>query len=144
MFQSRFLFRDNKVLINTSWILTSHQPHWAVWIDQWLEHRTHDQKVVGSVLTGAAGSFSSPGSTSGADSFRYLFHPCVTEVAHRRSHSFCQKCRWQVTAKHTCTTHNYVAWNEVTLQTDTWLYDVHRTCAKTVAVSNGINHVTPK
>ena len=31
---------------------------------------------------------------------RYPFHPCVTTVARKRSRSFCQKCRWQVTAKH--------------------------------------------
>ena len=31
---------------------------------------------------------------------QYLFHPHVTAVAHKRSQSFCQKCRWQVTAKH--------------------------------------------
>ena len=29
--------------------------------------------------------------------------PCVTTVARKRSQSFCQKCRWQVAAKHTCT-----------------------------------------
>ena len=34
--------------------------------------------------------------------FRYPFHPRVTAVARKRSRSFCQKCRWQVTAKHTC------------------------------------------
>ena len=27
----------------------------------------------------------------------------ITTVARKRSESFCQKCRWQVTAKHTCT-----------------------------------------
>ena len=31
--------------------------------------------------------------------FRYPFHPRVTTVAHKKSRSFCQKCRWQVTAK---------------------------------------------
>ena len=35
--------------------------------------------------------------------FRYPFHPCVTAIAHKRSRSFCQKRRWQVTAKHTYT-----------------------------------------
>ena len=32
-----------------------------------------------------------------------LFHPHVTAVACRRPWSFCQKCRWQVTPKHTYT-----------------------------------------
>ena len=46
------------------------------------------------------GEFSSPGSTFCADSyFRYPFHPRVTTVARKKSRSFCQKCRWQVTAK---------------------------------------------
>ena len=33
----------------------------------------------------------------------YPFHPHVTAVARKRSQSSCQKCRWQVTAKHTYT-----------------------------------------
>ena len=35
--------------------------------------------------------------------FRYPFHPRVTAVARKRSWSFYQKCRWQVTPKHTYT-----------------------------------------
>ena len=31
---------------------------------------------------------------------RCPFHPHVTAVARKRSRSFCQKCRWQVTPKH--------------------------------------------
>ena len=31
--------------------------------------------------------------------FRYPFHSRVTTVARKKSRSFCQKCRWQVTAK---------------------------------------------
>ena len=34
---------------------------------------------------------------------RYPFHPRVTAVARKRPRSFCQKCRWQVTAKHAYT-----------------------------------------
>ena len=30
-----------------------------------------------------------------------LFHPSITAVAHKRPQSFCQKCRWQDTLKHT-------------------------------------------
>ena len=76
------------------------------------------------VPAGAAGEFSSPGWTFCADShfgicstpllpqwhiilcwfsFGYLFHPLVTTVAYKRSKPFCQKCKWQVTAKHTWT-----------------------------------------
>ena len=34
--------------------------------------------------------------------FRYPFHPRLTAVARKWSWWFCQKCRWRVTAKHTC------------------------------------------
>ena len=56
------------------------------------------------IPAGTAGEFSSPGSTFCADIlFRYPFHPRVTTVARKKSRSFCQKCRWQVTAKHAYT-----------------------------------------
>ena len=55
------------------------------------------------IPAGAVGEFSSPGSTFCADSFRYPFHSRVTAVARKRSRSFCQKSRWQVTAKHSYT-----------------------------------------
>ena len=56
--------------------------------------------------------------------FQYLFHPCVTAVAHKRSQSICQKCMWQVTVKHTCTLCMWLCmkWHGA------WLYGVHRTC----------------
>ena len=71
-------------------------------------------------------------------SFRYLFHPSVTTVARKRSWSFCQKCRWQVTAKHAYTLRMWLCmkWHGA------WLYGVHRTCAKLAAVSCGTSHAT--
>ena len=53
--------------------------------------------------------------------FQYLFHSRVTAVAHKRSHSFCQKCRWQLTVKHTGTI-------------CTWLCRVHHTTVHHVVV----------
>ena len=41
-------------------------------------------------------------------SFWYLFHPLVTTVAYKRSKSFCQKCKWQVTTKHPWTLHMWL------------------------------------
>ena len=65
------------------------------------------------IPAGVAGEFSSPGSIFCADScFGILFHPHVTAVARKRSWSFCQKYRWQVTAKHIHLM--YVALHEVT------------------------------
>ena len=59
--------------------------------------------------------------------FRYPFHPRVTAVARKtsrkRSQSFCQKCRWKVTAKHACALRMWLCmkWHSA------WLYGVHRT-----------------
>ena len=50
---------------------------------------------------GVVGEFSSPKSTFCADSR-------VAAVACKRSQSFCQKCRWQVTAEHTYTLHMWL------------------------------------
>ena len=52
------------------------------------------------VPTGTAGEFPTPGSTFSADSFQHPFQPRVTAVSSKRSRSFCQKCKSQVTAKH--------------------------------------------
>ena len=55
--------------------------------------------------------------------------PCVTAVARKRPWSFCQKCRWQVTAKHTCSdmVHSCMVYTE---------------CAKMAAVSCGTSHAS--
>ena len=55
--------------------------------------------------------------------FRYPFHLRLTAVARNRSRSFCQKCRWQVTAKHTYTLRMWLCmkWHGA------WLCVVHRT-----------------
>ena len=87
---------------------------------QWLERWTHDQKLTGlnPCRSGGRIFFSRVNFPCGL-SFQYLLpwynrngwlgvkhqltYPHVTAVAHKRSWSFCQKCRWQVTAKHACT-----------------------------------------
>ena len=55
------------------------------------------------IPAGAAGEFSYPGSTFCANSYFGIRSTRVTAVARKRSRSFCQKCGWQVTAKHACT-----------------------------------------
>ena len=69
-------------------------------ITQWLEHRTRDWKVAGSnpYWNGGRIFFSRVDFLCWL-LFRYPFHPRVTTVARKKSRSFCQKCRWQVTAK---------------------------------------------
>ena len=39
---------------------------------------------------------------------------CHVTTVHKRSQSFCHKCRWQVTAKHACTHAYGFAWSNVT------------------------------
>ena len=65
--------------------------------------------------------------------FRYPFHPRVTAVARKRSQSFFQKY-----TKYAYTLRMWLCmkWHGA------WLYGVHRTCAKTAAVSCGTSHAT--
>ena len=97
---------------------------WIAGIAQWLERRTRDRKVVGLNPCWSSGRiFFSRLNFLCWLLFRYLFHPRVTAVARKRPQSFCQKCRWQVTAKHTHTLHMWLCmkWHGA------WLYGVHRT-----------------
>ena len=63
---------------------------------------------------------------------------CVTAAARKRSRSFCQKCRWQVTAKQAYTLRMWICmkWHGA------WLHGVDKTCAETAAVSCGTSHTT--
>ena len=70
--------------------------------------------------------------------FRYPFHPRVTAVVRRRPRSFCLKRRRQVTAKHAYTLRMWLCMKWY----GAWLYGVHRTCAKTTAVSWGTSHAS--
>ena len=72
--------------------------------------------------------------------FWYLFHPCVTAVTRKRSRSFCQKCRWQVIAKHTHTLPMWL-WKMWHCKL---VHGVHKTLAKTAAVSCGTSHAATK
>ena len=116
--------------------------HRGAGIAQWLEHQTHDLKVPGS----------SPGRSGGRIFFsrvnflcwllfRYLFHPRVTAVARKRSQPFCQKCRWQFTAK--CTP--YLCGFE---WSDTVTWCMVEWCTQNLcrngSISRGTSHATPK
>ena len=108
-------------------------------IAQWLERRTRDWNVAGSNPCWSGGRiFFSRVDFPCWLLFRYSFHPRVTAVARKRSRSFCQKCRWQVTAKHAYTLRMWLClkWHGA------WLYGVHRTCAETAAVSCGTSAVS--
>ena len=85
---------------------------WGAGIAQWLEHRTRDWKVAGSNPCWNGGRiFFSRVDFLCWLLFRYPFHPRVTTVARKKSRSFCQKCRWQVTAKHAYTLRMWILLN---------------------------------
>ena len=108
-------------------------------IAEWLERRTRDWKVAGSNPCRSGGRiFFSRVNFLCWLLFWYPFHPRVTAVAHKRSRSFCQKCRWQVTAKHAYTLRMWLCmkWHGA------WLYGVHRTCAEMAAGSCGTSHAS--
>ena len=82
-------------------------------IAQWLERWTRDWNIVGMshhwsimIILFSRVSFLC------WLLFWYLFHPYATAVARKRSQSFCQKCRWQITAKHTYTLHKPFEWRD--------------------------------
>ena len=93
-------------------------------IAQWIERRTRDRKVAGSNPCCSGGRiFYSRVNFLCWLLFRYPFHPHVTAAARKRPRSFCQKRRWQVTAKHAYTLRMWLCmkWHGA------WLYGVHRT-----------------
>ena len=62
-------------------------------------------------MAGAVGSFSSPDLLSVLTLIQSLYHPCGTTAAHKRPWSFCQKCSWQVTSKHSHTPLTLGSWS---------------------------------
>ena len=108
-------------------------------IAQWLECRARDWKGVGSNPSRSSGRiFFSRVDFLCWLLFQYPFHPRVTAVACKRSRSFCQKCRWQVTAKHAHTLRMWLCMKWHGAQ----LYGVHITCAEKAAVSCRTNHAS--
>ena len=87
---------------------------------QWLECWTHDWKVTGSNPCRGGGRIF----FSKVNFLYWLLFQCprVTAVACKKSRSFYQKCRWQVTAKHACTLGMWLCmkWHGA------WLYGVRR------------------
>ena len=107
-------------------------------IAQWLERRTRDRKVAGSNPCRSGGRilFSRVNFLCWL-LFRYPFHPRVTAVARKRPRSFCQKCRWQVTAKHAYTLCIWLCmkWHGA------WWYGVYRT-RRDGSISCGTSHAS--
>ena len=86
--------------VTVIWEATEAYKDQGAGIAQWLEHRTRDWKVAGSNPCWNGGRiFFSRVDFLCWLLFRYPFHPRVTTVARKKSRSFCQKCRCQVTAK---------------------------------------------
>ena len=122
---------------NKSWLYSRYH-HLRGRIAQRLERQTHDWKVVGSNPCRSGWRIFSRVDFLCWLLYRYPFHPHVTTVAHKRSRSFCQKCRWQVTAKHAYTLRMWLCMK----RHGAWLYGVHRICAETAAVLCGTSHAS--
>ena len=103
--------------------LRQHRHRMGTGIAQWLEHRTRDQKVMGSnPCRSRVKIFFSRVNFLCWLLFRYPFHPRVTAVTRKRPRSFRQKCGWQVTAEHACTLSMWLCMK----RHGAWLYGVHR------------------
>ena len=77
---------------------------WGAGMPQWLECRTHDWKVTGSNCCSCGGRILLFRMNFLCWLlFQYPFHPPCYCSSTWRSRSFCQKCRWQVTAKYAYT-----------------------------------------
>ena len=112
---SHSIWTENSWLIKKIFMQAFFLPYSFMWliffwnvyvagITQWLEHQTHDWKVMGLNPCGSGGRiFFSRVNFLCWLLFRYPFHPHVTAVARKKSRSSCQKCRWQVAAKHAYT-----------------------------------------
>ena len=110
---------------------------------QWLKRRTRDRKVAGSSPGRSGGRmFSSRVNLLCWLLFRYRFHTLVTTVARKRPRSFCQKCRRQVTPKHTYIHLCGFEWSD----TVTWC--MVEWCTQNLrwngSISRGTSHATAK
>ena len=98
--------------VRSCFICVPSDPEGGAGIAQRLERRTRDWKVAGSNPCWNGGRiFFSRVDFLCWLLFRYPFHPRVTTVARKKSRSFCQKCRWQVTAKHAYTLRMWILLN---------------------------------
>ena len=78
-------------------------------------------------------------STFCVDSHSSIRSTRVTSVAHKRSWSFCQRCRWQVTAKHACTLCMWICMKWRNMVRGRIVYTEH---AKMAAALCGTSHLT--
>ena len=106
--QSKMLLYSIKTFFSKCFFFPElHETHvciCGVGIAQWLEQRTCDRMVMGSNPCWSGGRiFFSRVSFLCWLLFWYPFYLRVTAVARKRPRSFCQKCGWQVTAKHAYT-----------------------------------------
>ena len=108
--------------IDLLWCDGHYHYYWTAGMAQWLGCPTHGWKVTGLSPCRSGGRiFFSRVNFLCWLLFRCPFHPCVAAVACKRPRSFCQKCRWQVTAKRTCTLRMWLCmkWHGA------WSYGVH-------------------
>ena len=115
---------------------------WEDGIAQWLERWSRDQKVSGLSHSRSGGRiFFSRVNFLCRVSFWSPFHPNVTAAACKKSWSFCQKCRWQVTTEHACTLCMWLCMKGHDMVHSCMVSTEHTEMA---AVSHGTSHVAIK
>ena len=120
------------------------------WHSSVVEHGLVIKRSQVQVPVGAAGEFTSLGSTFCVDSYFGICSPppppCphhVTAAAHKRALSYCQKYKWQVTAEYTRILHIWlqIKWHSTLVHG--W-HGVHRMCTEIPGVSIDTRHVATK
>ncbi len=109
-----------------------------------VEYRSRDRKAAGSSPGRSDGRIVfSPGSTFCADSyFGICSIPVLPSKPRKISRSLCQKCRWHVTAKHTCSLrmwlrvkrHCIVVWSILNVRRDGSSSRWHQPCNNQIAL----------
>ena len=105
----------------------------CIYFDSWCVNRDGNASCFGSPLKNEVAQI--------PHLFCYLFHPHVTTVAWKRSRSFCQKCRWQVSTKQACT---LCIWFCMKWRDTVHGCTAHTEHAEIAAVTGGTSHVTIK
>ena len=133
--------------VRSSVVLASTSQPWSKSLCGWGQEQlgglswTRNQKVTDLSPCRSGRIIFFPGSTFCDHSFFGICSNCVTALAPYRSQSSCQKCRWQVTAKHTRIPRMWLCMKWLDMVHSCTVYTEH---AEMAAVLRGTSHVTTK
>ena len=97
------------------------------------------------VPTGAAEEFSFPESGFCTDCYCGIrSNPVLPQQHVKRPRPFCQKCKRQVTAKHTCTPAPYLCGFEWSDTVNWWMVECTQNLRRNSSISRGTSHAATK